>query len=183
MAAYPKPRVLYDTFSSPTIPDTQEPTVLKSHLTGRVLKPEQSVITSLGTLNELNVDDINFNSNYIHSLTQDLVIQAGNGSNKILVNNDIEIVNGKSIYTPTISTIIGNLDLVIGTGSNRKIKFNSGEVVVSSLLKVLGELRCDTKIKAQSIKLTTQLTSEIANGSSGNLILTTLNNSGDILNF
>ena len=181
MAAYPKPRVLYDTFSSPTIPDTQEPTVLKSHLTGRVLKPEQSVITSLGTLNELNVDDINFNSNYIHSLTQDLVIQAGNGSNKILVNNDIEIVNGKSIYTPTISTIIGNLDLVIGTGSNRKIKFNSGEVVVSSLLKVLGELRCDTKIKAQSIKLTTQLTSEIANGSSGNLILTTLNNSGDIL--
>jgi hypothetical protein len=110
MAAYPAPRVLFDKFSSPTMPDIQEPTVLKSQLAGRVLKPDQSIITSLGTLNELNVDDINFNSNYIHSLTQDLTIQAGNGSNKILVNNNIEIVNGKSIYTPKISTIIGNLD-------------------------------------------------------------------------
>ena len=115
------------------------------------MKPEQSVITSLGTLNELNVDDININSNYIHSLTQDLTIQAGDGSNKILVNNNMEIVNGKSIYTPTISTLT-NMDLVIGflSGSNNeKIKFNSGEVVVSSLLKVGGELRCDNKIKAQ----------------------------------
>ena len=83
MAAYPKPRVLYDTFSSPTMPDIQGPTVFKSQLAGRVLKPEQSVITSLGTLQELNVDDININSNNIQSLTQDLTIQAGNGSNKI----------------------------------------------------------------------------------------------------
>jgi len=187
MSAYPKPRVNYNVFSSATMPDVANPSVFYSQKAGRVLKSNQSIITSLGTLQDLNVDNININSNFVTATEDDLILQGGDGLNNIIVKNQFEITNTKSIYTPHISNKVGNNDLQISDINSSLISFQTDELNISNLLKIGGELRCDNKIKAEKFK-TTNLTSYIPNAVYNPLLpppykdltLTTLNNAGEI---
>jgi len=187
MSSYPAPRTIYDTFSTETLPDKYEANGVYSQFADYVTEPAQGAITSLGTLNELQIDNVNINGNTIKSdVGEHLYLDTTSGLRKIIANSDLEMEETKRIRTNHIQSLTAGDLTIENSNTGQKIYLLSNEVYVSSVLTVSGDVDTTYNIKAQRFAVQNEITTE---GGTANLNINTnlignvsLNNSTIYLN-
>ena len=187
MSSYPAPRTIYDTFSTETLPDKYEANGVYSQFADYVTEPAQGAITSLGTLNELQIDNVNINGNTIKSdVGEHLYLDTTSGLRKIIANSDLEMEETKRIRTNHIQSLTAGDLTIENSNTGQKIYLLSNEIYVSSVLTVSGDVDTTYNIKAQRFAVQNEITTE---GGTANLNINTnlignvsLNNSTIYLN-
>ena len=170
MSSYPAPRILYDKFSTETLPDKYEANGLYAQYAGYVTEAAQGAITSLGTLTELQVDNVNVNGSTIKSnILNDLNLEATTSGRRINMNSDLEVLVNKKILTNRIQPLSADL-LIENPNSGNIIYLSSDETLVSSVLTVGGDIETTYNTKAFTFVAQNEVTTE---GGTANLNINT----------